>query len=105
MREGILSTANDWVLRVAYEHKQIEFPQHILSTSQRPDIIIWSRMKRHVVLIELTCCAEEGVTAAQVRKETRYHELVEDIKGNNWNVELLTIEVGARGLIGSRTFR
>ena len=40
-----------------------------------------------------------------MRKEIRYQELVEIIKENNWNVELLTIEVGARGLIGNRTFR
>ena len=62
-------------------------------------------MRRHVVLLELTCCAEEGTKAAQLRKEVRYHELVENINENNWNAELLTIEVGARGLIGNRTCR
>jgi len=55
--------------------------------------------------MELTCCAEEGVKAAQLRKEVRYHELIQNINENNWNAELLTIEVGARGLIGNRTFR
>ena len=50
-------------------------------------------MKRHVMLLELTCCAEEGINAAQLRKEVRYHELVENIKENNWNAELLTIEL------------
>jgi hypothetical protein len=105
VREGILTKANDWVLCVDYEHKPINFPQHIFSTSLRPDIVIWSRMRRHVVLVELTCCAEEGTEAAQLRKEVRYHELVENINENNWNAELFTVEVGARGLIGNRTFR
>jgi hypothetical protein len=61
-------------------------------------------MSRKVVLLELTCCAEEGVRAAQLRKQVRYHELVEQIGANNWHAELLTIEVGARGLIGQGAF-
>src|SRR6476469_10989877 len=74
-------------------------------TSERPDIVIWSRMSRAVVLLELTCCAEEGVKAAQLRKEVRYHELVENLNSSTWNATLLTVEVGARGLIGNGTFR
>ena len=62
-------------------------------------------MSRVVLLLELTCCAEEGVKAAQLRKQTRYHELVENINSSKWNATLLTIEVGARGLIGNGTFR
>ena len=45
------------------------------------------------------------VKAAQLRKEVRYHELVENITLNGWNAKLLTLEVGARGLIGNGTFR
>ena len=62
-------------------------------------------MSRNVIVLELTCCAEEGVKAAQTRKECRYHELIETINTKDWNAELLTIEVGARGLIASSTFR
>ena len=54
--------------------------------------------------MELTCCAEEGVAAAQLRKEVRYLELVESINSRGWKAELLT-EVGARGLIANGTFR
>jgi hypothetical protein len=104
-REGLLSTANDWKLLVDYEHKKAVFPPNIYPTSQRPDIVIWSRMSRKVVLLELTCCAEEGIKAAQLRKEVRYHELVENINLSGWNANLLTLEVGARGLIGNSTFR
>jgi hypothetical protein len=104
-RQSLLTVANDWKLLVDYEHKKIVFPPHIFSTSQRPDVIIWSRMSRNVVLLELTCCAEEGVKAAQLRKEVRYHELVESIGCSGWNAKLLTLEVGARGLIGNSTFR
>ena len=46
------------------------------------------------------------VEAAKSRKEVRYHELVESINlTHNWKAQLLTIEVGARGLIGGSTFR
>ena len=104
-KEGLLTRANDWNLLVDYENNKIVFPPHIYPTSERPDIVIWSRMSRKVILLELTCCAEEGVKAAQLRKQVRYHELVENINATNWNASLLTIEVGARGLIGNGTFR
>jgi hypothetical protein len=55
-------------------------------------------MSRKVILLELTCCAEEGVKAAQLRKQVRDHERAENINSSKWDATLLTIEVGARGL-------
>ena len=100
---GLLSFANDWSLLIDYNHKQITFPPNIYATNQRPDGVLWSRSTHRVVLLELTCCAEEGV--AQLRKEVRYLELVESINSRGWKAELLTLEVGARGLIANGTFR
>jgi len=61
---------------------------------------------RTVILIELTCCAEEGVAAAQARKEARYEDLLTTIRETKmWTARLLTVEVGARGLVGSSTYR
>ena len=71
----------------------------------RPDAVIWSCKSRTVVLLELTCCAEEGQEAAQLRKENRYFKLLNDSKEQGWRAELLTIEIGARGLIGNSTWR
>jgi len=65
-KENLLSKGNDWKLLVDYEHKKVVFPPHIYSTSERPDVVIWSRMSRSVVLLELTCCAEEGVKSTQM---------------------------------------
>ena len=59
---GLLSFANDWSLLIDYDHKQTTFPPNIYPTNQRPDGVLWSRSTRRVVLLELTCCAEEGVT-------------------------------------------
>jgi hypothetical protein len=103
---GLLAIANDWQLLVDYDHKKIVFPPAICSTSERPDIILWSRMSRRVLLVELTCPAEEGIRAAQIKKETRYFKLLQNITENtSWSPELLTIEVGARGLVAGSTFR
>ena len=100
---GLLAYANDWKL-VDFEDRKMVFPPLICATSLTPDIVIWSKMSRSVILIELTCCAEEGINAAQQRKETRYAELMEQINLTNWKASLLTLEIGARGLVGSRTY-
>ena len=77
-----------------------------MATNQRPDIVLWSSRSRTVVLLELTCPVEEGITAAQIRKESRYRELVTDInETKTWKAHLLTLEVGARGLVSSSTYR
>ena len=63
-------------------------------------------MSRVVILLELTCPAEEGIEAAQIRKETRYADLLTQINASgNWKARLLTVEIGAWGLVGSSTFR
>jgi len=101
----LLDYANDWKLLVDFDDRKMVFPPTICATNLRPDVVIWSMMSRVVILIELTCCAEEGVGAAQLRKEARYAELLEDINSTSWKASLLTVEIGARGLVGSRTYR
>ena len=56
---------------------------------------------RALLFSELTCCAEEGIRAAQLRKETKYTQLVSDINETKvWKASLRTLEIGARGLVG-----
>jgi hypothetical protein len=63
-------------------------------------------MSRVVVLIELTCCAEEGIQAARLRKETKYTDLVSSINDTGlWKAQLLTLEIGARGLVATSSHR
>ena len=66
-----LDGSDDWKILVDFDSEQIVFPPEILSTSERPDIIIWSYASRKVLLIELTCPAEEGIDDAKIRKETK----------------------------------
>ena len=59
-----------------------------------------------MIFLELTCPAEEGIDAAQIRKESKYDDLLRTINDTKtWRARLLTLEVGARGLVGSRTYR
>ena len=95
----LLQGACDWRLLVDFDHAQIVFPPEICATNERPDIIIWSPTRR-VILIELTCPAEEGIVAARIRKEARYmRELIPLVKEAKppWSCELVTMEAGARG--------
>ena len=49
-------------------------------------------MSRSVVLLELTCCAEEGLRQAQLRKETKYTGLVDEINSTGvWKASLFTL--------------
>ena len=55
--------------------------------------MLWSSLTRTVILLELTCPAEEGVEAAQIRKEARYAGLMAEITEQKWTPTLLTFEV------------
>ena len=68
-RPGLLSRATDWRSLVDYASERIIFPPEICATVERPDIVIWSCSLKVVILIELTVPAEEGIEAAQIRKQ------------------------------------
>ena len=96
----LLSRSNDWKLLVDYDEKPIVFPPTILSTSLRPDVIIWSEAKKTVIWAELTCPAEENISQARVRKNRRYNALASDVRASGWALHDFTIEAGARGCVG-----
>jgi len=102
---SLLQGASDWKLLVDFDQDQVTFPPEILSTNERPDIVFWSVKARKVILIELTCPAEEGISAAQDRKQTRYLSLISQIQERKWTVKFLTIEVGVRGFVGNSLFK
>ena len=90
---------------VDFDHRKITFPPFIVATDLRLDIVLWSALSRTVILLELTCPAEEGIAAAQIRKQSRYQDLLDEINATKtWKARLLTLEVGARGLVGSSTY-
>ncbi|XP_066302044.1 uncharacterized protein [Branchiostoma lanceolatum] len=50
---GIVATASDWALQIDLD-RQLVFPEEIAVTRLRPDVILWSKQTKQVVLIELT---------------------------------------------------
>ena len=69
-RFRILRCGNDWVFLFDLETGLI-FPPEIASTTQRPDIVIYSKSKKIVVLIELTCPLEDRISTAHELKKDR----------------------------------
>jgi hypothetical protein len=94
----LLSGATDWKLLVD-ENDNLVFPPEIYGTPERPDTVIWSNQIKTVLIVELTCPAEEGIEAAKIRKEGRYFGLKCACKDRGWSAKVLTIEAGARGFV------
>ena len=104
-RKSLLSGSTDWRLLVDFTDRNIVSPPEIIATSERPDIVIWSVTLKKVIMIELTCPAEEGIEANRERKHVRYEQLTQDIAIAGWVPDLLTIEFGARGYVAYSTER
>ena len=80
------------------------FPPEIATTDLRPDLVLFSSQKREVVIIELTVCYELSFQKAQERKESKYFDLVEEAESNHYKADLITLQVGSRGIIDSNSF-
>ena len=74
-------------------------PPDLVNSDMRPDIVCVSRLQKQAVLLELTVCFEEAYVAAKERKTEKYLDLVAEIEEKGYNVELITLEVGSRGLL------
>ena len=100
---GVIDAATDWVILVDLRKQQTHFPPHIITTADRPDIVMYSDQAKVVVLIELTSPAEENLEKWREVKLTKYEKLAENIRGGGvWKVFVFTIEAGARGFVAKR---
>ena len=106
IKRSLLSSARDWKLLVDFRLKPYLFPPHIFATKERPDILLYSNSLRVVIFGELTCPAEEGISEAKLRKQSRYADTADAIRGlkHPWTVHVLTLEVGARGFVARSTY-
>ena len=79
---------------------QYAFPSHIVSTDLRSDIVWWNDNDQLVCLVELTVCYDTLVQEAATRKEHKYLDLLSAIRkaGYTYKADLITTEVGSRGL-------
>ena len=56
-----------------------------------------------LVLLELTIAFETSFDAARWRKEGRYADLVAEAQRTEFDAQLLTVEVGSRGIPGFKS--
>ncbi|KAK0136623.1 hypothetical protein N1851_027196 [Merluccius polli] len=75
--KGVLATASDWEMRVDIR-KQLKFTH----TSLRPDIVLWSKGTKQVVLIELTVPWEERMEEAHECELKKYQALIFESQQN-----------------------
>ena len=71
----------------------------IVTTSQRPDIVVWSDDARRVILLELTVIWEENFGDADDWKAKRYEELVNACSEGGWGPEYYHLAAGCRGYV------
>ena len=74
-------------------------PPHILTTSQRPDLVIINEESKELTMVELTIPFETNLEAAHSRKVEKYNCLVHDIQEKGYTVSFYAVEVGVRGLV------
>ena len=78
------------------------FPQQIVTTDSRPDIIVWDQ--KSITLVELTVPFELCIESAVHRKRHRYSDLLDDCRAKGYSATLLTLEVGSRGFLHCSSF-
>jgi hypothetical protein len=77
-------------------------PPDILTTAQRPDIVIIERKSKRITILELTCSFEKNIESANQRKAAKYLSLKEDLKDRGWTTNYIPFEVGSRGQVTKR---
>ncbi|KAL0163026.1 hypothetical protein M9458_042422, partial [Cirrhinus mrigala] len=78
-RQNLLQSAQGWEMEVDLG-RRLHFPEAVLSTTLRPDIIMWSLEGKRIILVELTVPWEEDCEEAAERKNGKYQQLVQDCR-------------------------
>ncbi|CAG9568099.1 unnamed protein product [Danaus chrysippus] len=95
---SILKAASDWTIMMDTYEKQYKIPEDICASASRPDIFLYSRILKRVVMIELTVPWETNIPKDYAIKVNKYYELTNELTRNRFVVDLYAVEVGARGI-------
>ena len=95
-----LDSSRDWKMLVDLGKPRLKVPEHIVHTTQRPDIVVYSNMTKQVLLVELTCPWEDRIGLANELKRTNYEDLRQGCLQNSWRCQVWPVEMGARGFAG-----
>ena len=80
-------------------------PSDLVATGQVPDIVLLDKVKKTIMLLELTCPFDSSASsfkAALDRKTLRYCRLALDCEGLGYTAYNTPLEVGCRGVITAR---
>ena len=80
------------------------FPLHIFPTDMRSDMVWWSDEMKKLWMFELTISYETVVEDSCRRKQAKYQELVEAGQEAGYSTQLITLEVGSRGMVTDSDF-
>ena len=89
-KSGLLLKSEGWKFLSDFD-KRLVFPAHIVVTSLRPDIVIYSDKSKTVIMIELTCPSEENFQKQHLAKLARYTDLEADCTMAGWKVHLFAV--------------
>lgn len=79
----MLSKALDWQMIMASK-KQLKFPSHLVQTTLRPDLLIYSNSTKKLIIWKLSVAWEEIILLSNERKHEKYQELVKRCQQNGW---------------------
>ena len=74
---GILSRASDWEVLLDLNQRLV-FPMEVAVTDMRPDLVIWSKRGRVVIIGELTVPWEDNTDKCHEYKRSKYLDLVHE---------------------------
>ncbi|CAG9576996.1 unnamed protein product [Danaus chrysippus] len=94
---SILKAASDWTIMMDTYEKQYKIPEDICALASRPDIFLFSRILKRVVMIEFTVPWETNIPKDLTIKVNKFYELTNEPTRNRFAVDLYAEEVGARG--------
>ena len=77
----------------------------MVQTTLRPDIVLWSKTGKKLIVIELTVPSETRCEEAYERKKAKYTELLDLCKQQGWRTWLFPVEVGVRGFCSQSVCR
>ena len=108
-RTGLVHLARDWTFDFHMPEWEAAasytFPSGVALTNLLPDGVLISRQAKICIIIELTAPLEENIRSWNVKKTDKYKNETAAQCEPGWRVEVLALEVGAKGWIPSSFFR
>lgn len=95
---SILGAARDWTILMDTYEKHYKIPEDVGVSPSRPDILLFSREIKRIVLVELTVPWETNIPKDHTIKINKYYDLTNELTKNGYAVNLYAVEVGARGI-------